>query len=112
MGTRAQETRRLLVGPDAGQEFPVAVPTHLSVLASFERGGQAQSLLSFDTPLMRQGFFEVNGTEDDGAARPEHLRRRSRRPRRSALRGRRPRGEQSGRPSTTPSPTQGAGSAC
>jgi len=63
MGTRAHETRRLLVGPNAGQEFPVAVPTHLSVLASFERGGQAQSLLSFDTPLMRQGFFEVNGTE-------------------------------------------------
>jgi len=63
MGTRSQETRRLLVGPNAGQEFPVAVPTHLSVLASFERGGQAQSLLSFDTPLMRQGFFEVNGTE-------------------------------------------------
>ena len=63
MGTRSQETRRLLVGPNAGQEFPVAVPTHLSVLASFEQGGQAQSLLSFDTPLLRQGAFEVNGTE-------------------------------------------------
>lgn len=63
MGTRAHETRRLLVGPNTGQEFPVEVPTHLSVLAAFEQGGQAQSLLSFDTPLMRQGAFEVNGTE-------------------------------------------------
>ena len=39
------------------------MPTHLSVLASFEAGGQAQSLLSFDTPLLRQGVFEVTGTE-------------------------------------------------
>ncbi|MEH3079075.1 MAG: Gfo/Idh/MocA family oxidoreductase [Quadrisphaera sp.] len=63
MGTRAQETRHLQVGPGTGQPFPVEVPTHLSVLASFEAGGQAQSLLSFDTPLLRQGVFEVTGTE-------------------------------------------------
>ncbi|MEH3076271.1 MAG: Gfo/Idh/MocA family oxidoreductase [Quadrisphaera sp.] len=63
MGTRAQETRHLQVGPGTGQPFPVEVPTHLSVLASFEAGGQAQSLLSFDTPLLKQGVFEVTGTE-------------------------------------------------
>ncbi|MDB6427153.1 Gfo/Idh/MocA family protein [Curtobacterium sp. 20TX0008] len=62
-GSRSRETRQLVVGPDAGQEFPVEVPTHLSVLTSFEQGGNAQSLLSFDTPLFRHGVFEVNGTE-------------------------------------------------
>ncbi len=62
-GTRSRDTRQLVVGPNAGQEFPVEVPTHLSVLTSFEQGGNAQSLLSFDTPLFRHGVFEVNGTE-------------------------------------------------
>ncbi|MCS6524024.1 Gfo/Idh/MocA family oxidoreductase [Curtobacterium sp. Csp1] len=62
-GSRSRETRQLVVGPNAGQEFPVEVPTHVSVLTSFERGGNAQSLLSFDTPLFRHGVFEVNGTE-------------------------------------------------
>ena len=62
-GSRSRETRQLVVGPNAGQEFPVEVPTHVSVLTSFEQGGNAQSLLSFDTPLFRHGVFEVNGTE-------------------------------------------------
>ncbi|MFJ7289383.1 Gfo/Idh/MocA family protein [Curtobacterium sp. NPDC098951] len=62
-GSRSRDTRQLVVGPNAGQEFPVEVPTHLSVLTSFEHGGNAQSLLSFDTPLFRHGVFEVNGTE-------------------------------------------------
>ena len=62
-GSRSRDTRQLVVGPNAGQEFPVEVPTHLSVLTSFEQGGNAQSLLSFDTPLFRHGVFEVNGTE-------------------------------------------------
>ncbi|MFS0731583.1 Gfo/Idh/MocA family oxidoreductase [Curtobacterium sp. 1P10AnD] len=62
-GSKSRDTRQLVVGPNAGQEFPVEVPTHLSVLTSFEQGGTAQSLLSFDTPLFRHGVFEVNGTE-------------------------------------------------
>ncbi|MCT9620290.1 Gfo/Idh/MocA family protein [Curtobacterium sp. C2H10] len=62
-GSRSRETRELVVGPNAGQSFPVEVPTHVSVLSSFEQGGNAQSLLSFDTPLFRHGVFEVNGTE-------------------------------------------------
>jgi len=62
-GARSRDTRQLVVGPNAGQEFPVEVPTHLSVLTAFEQGGNAQSLLSFDTPLFRHGVFEVNGTE-------------------------------------------------
>jgi predicted dehydrogenase len=62
-GTRSRDTRELLLGPRKGESFPVEVPTHLSVLTSFEQGGEAQSLLSFDTPLWRHGVFEVNGTE-------------------------------------------------
>ncbi len=62
-GTRSKDTRELVVGPNAGESFPVEVPTHVSVLTSFEQGGQGQSLLSFDTPLFRHGVFEVNGTE-------------------------------------------------
>ncbi|ROP61460.1 Gfo/Idh/MocA family protein [Curtobacterium sp. PhB115] len=62
-GSKSRETRQLVVGPNAGDSFPVEVPTHVSVLTSFEQGGSAQSLLSFDTPLFRHGVFEVNGTE-------------------------------------------------
>jgi predicted dehydrogenase len=62
-GAKSRDTRSLVTGPNAGQEFPVEVPTHVSVLTAFEQGGQAQSLLSFDTPLFRHGVFEVNGTE-------------------------------------------------
>lgn len=62
-GSKSRDVRQLVTGPNAGQEFPVEVPTHVSVLTSFEQGGNAQSLLSFDTPLFRHGVFEVNGTE-------------------------------------------------
>ncbi|GAA4676711.1 Gfo/Idh/MocA family protein [Frondihabitans cladoniiphilus] len=62
-GTKSRDRRDLVTGPHAGESFPVEVPTHVSVLSSFEQGGQAQSLLSFDTPLFRHGVFEVNGTE-------------------------------------------------
>ncbi|WP_159572634.1 Gfo/Idh/MocA family protein [Curtobacterium sp. 18060] len=62
-GSQSRSTRQLVVGPNAGDSFPVEVPTHVSVLTSFEQGGNAQSLLSFDTPLFRHGVFEVNGTE-------------------------------------------------
>jgi len=41
----------------------VEVFTHVSILAEFEQGGAAQSLLSFDTSLFRHGVFEINGTE-------------------------------------------------
>ena len=51
------------MGPDAGTTFPVEVPSTINVLATFEQGAQSQSLLSFDSPLRRQGFFEISGTE-------------------------------------------------
>ena len=62
-GTKSRDNRQIVVGPREGETFPVEVPTHLSVLTSFELGGQAQSLLSFDTAMFRHGIFEVNGTE-------------------------------------------------
>lgn len=63
LGLKAQETRSVLVGPLAGQTFPVEVPSTISVLAEFEGGGQATSLLSTDSPLLRQGVVEISGTE-------------------------------------------------
>ena len=63
VGTQAQATRVIKEGPRTGEVFPVEVPTHLSVLSTFEGGGAAQSLLSNDSALFRHGVFEVNGTE-------------------------------------------------
>ncbi|MBU4466150.1 MAG: Gfo/Idh/MocA family oxidoreductase [Actinobacteria bacterium] len=63
LGLKAREEREILVGPDAGKTFPVEVPSTINVLATFEQGAQSQSLLSFDSPLRRQGVFEISGTE-------------------------------------------------
>lgn len=63
LGLKAAEEREILVGPDAGAKFPVEVPSTINVLASFERGAQSQSFLSFDSPLRRQGVVEISGTE-------------------------------------------------
>lgn len=63
LGLRGAETRRVRVGELAGQEFPVEVPSTVSVLLDFEGGGQAQSLYSTDSALLRQGVVEVTGTE-------------------------------------------------
>lgn len=63
LGLRGAETRRVQVGELAGQEFPVEVPSTVSVLLDFEGGGQAQSLYSTDSALLRQGLVEVTGTE-------------------------------------------------
>ena len=63
LGLKADEERAILVGPDAGVKFPVEVPSTINVLASFESGAQSQTLLSFDSPLRRQGIVEISGTE-------------------------------------------------
>ncbi len=63
LGLQGTPTRRVQVGELAGQEFPVEIPSTLSVLIDFENGGQAQSLYSTDSPLRRQGIVEINGTE-------------------------------------------------
>jgi predicted dehydrogenase len=63
MGLRAQLERTIQVGDRAGETFPVEVPSTLSLLTSFEAGQQANSLVSFDSPLARQGIVEIHGTE-------------------------------------------------
>ncbi|HEX6681167.1 MAG TPA: Gfo/Idh/MocA family oxidoreductase [Candidatus Limnocylindrales bacterium] len=50
-------------GPRAGQTFPVAVPTHVSALLEYAGGQVATVVFSFDSPLGRQNFFEITGTE-------------------------------------------------
>lgn len=63
LGLQGTTTRRVQVGELAGQEFPVEIPSTLSVLMDFEQGGQAQSIYSTDSPVVRQGIVEVTGTE-------------------------------------------------
>ncbi|HEY2675015.1 MAG TPA: Gfo/Idh/MocA family oxidoreductase [Rugosimonospora sp.] len=50
-------------GPRAGTEFAVEVPTNVSCLLQFAAGQSATSIFSFDSPLSRQGFLEITGTE-------------------------------------------------
>ncbi|WP_194409536.1 Gfo/Idh/MocA family protein [Microbacterium cremeum] len=63
LGLQGVPTRTVKAGELAGQEFPVEIPSTLSVLMEFEQGGQAQSLYSTDSPLLRHGIVEINGTE-------------------------------------------------
>ncbi|WP_439593725.1 Gfo/Idh/MocA family protein [Microbacterium sp.] len=63
LGLKGSESRAVQVGPLAGTEFPVEIPSTVSVLLQFEQGGQAQSLYSTDSPLRRQGIVEISGTE-------------------------------------------------
>ena len=58
----ARPTRVIQVGPKSGQEFTVTVPTNVSVLSQFESGPMSTSVLSWDSPLKRQGWVEVTGT--------------------------------------------------
>jgi predicted dehydrogenase len=63
VGLKAREEREILVGPNAGQTFPVEPPSTISVLTRFEAGQTGTSLVSFDSPLARQGVVEIHGTE-------------------------------------------------
>lgn len=63
LGLQGTPTRRVQVGELAGHEFPVEIPSTLSVLMDFEQGGQAQSIYSTDSPVIRQGVVEITGTE-------------------------------------------------
>lgn len=63
VGTRAQQARSVRVGSRAGTEFPVEVPTHLTVASTFATGATASSLMSVDTPKFTLGVFEISGTE-------------------------------------------------
>ncbi|MBO0801905.1 MAG: Gfo/Idh/MocA family oxidoreductase [Nocardiopsaceae bacterium] len=60
---RARDTRVIGSGPRKGTRFSVGVPTYVSALAEYEGGQAATLLFSWDSPLSRQGFIEVTGTE-------------------------------------------------
>ena len=61
-GSRARETRVVGSGARAGEEFPVSVPTHVSVLARYQSGQSATMIFSFDSAQGR-GLLELNGSE-------------------------------------------------
>jgi predicted dehydrogenase len=63
VGRQAAATRVIGSGPKAGTEFGVGVPTHVGALVEYEGGGAASLMFSFDSPLSRQGFVEITGTE-------------------------------------------------
>ena len=63
LGMRGSDTRTVQVGPLAGTDFAVEIPSTVSVLMRFDDGGQAQSLYSTDSPLRRHGVVEIAGTE-------------------------------------------------
>jgi predicted dehydrogenase len=61
VGRRSRDSRIIASGPRAGTEFDVDVPTHVSVLIEYAQGAAATLVLSFDSPLVRQGFVEITG---------------------------------------------------
>lgn len=63
LGHRGHQTRRIWTGPRQGEEFAVTVPTNVAMLLEFDGGAFATTHFSFDSPLERQGFLEVTGTE-------------------------------------------------
>jgi len=60
---RSRDQRVVGRGPLAGTTFDVEVPTYVSALISYAGGPSATLVLSFDSPLRRNGFIEVTGTE-------------------------------------------------
>jgi predicted dehydrogenase len=63
VGSSAKETRIIGSGPNAGQEFAVEVPTHVSAMAQFAGGQSSHSVFSFESPRLRVGFLEITGSE-------------------------------------------------
>ncbi|GAA2138603.1 Gfo/Idh/MocA family oxidoreductase [Streptomyces synnematoformans] len=58
-----RESRVIGSGPKAGTEFAVEVPTHVAALLDYAAGPAASLVVSFDSPLNRQGWVEITGTE-------------------------------------------------
>ncbi|HEX8510085.1 MAG TPA: Gfo/Idh/MocA family oxidoreductase [Propionibacteriaceae bacterium] len=61
-GSKWRERRVIGSGPKAGEEFDVAVPTHVAALVTFESGQSAQCVFSFDSAIPRT-LLEINGSE-------------------------------------------------
>lgn len=63
VASAAKATRVIGSGPNAGQEFAVEVPTHVSATAQFETGASSHSVFSFESARVRTGFVEITGSE-------------------------------------------------
>lgn len=63
IGRIARPERVLQVGPKAGMTYAVQVPTHVAVLADFEAGAAATTVLSWDSAHRRVGHVEIVGSE-------------------------------------------------
>lgn len=61
VGSRAHESRLIGSGPRAGERVPVNVDTQINAVARFEGGQVAQSVFSFDSPLVQTGVVEISG---------------------------------------------------
>ena len=57
--------RRIMVGPRAGEDFPVQTPTHTSATMELDRGLTANLLASFDATDRYVCDFIVHGTRGD-----------------------------------------------
>ncbi len=62
IGSQSRPTRVIGSGPRAGEEFPVAVPTHVSAAVRYASGQSATMIFSFDSGLGRT-LLELNGSE-------------------------------------------------
>lgn len=60
--SKARETRVIMEGPKAGEEFPVTVPSQTATLIKFASGQSLTMLLSFDSAVPRI-LLEVTGSE-------------------------------------------------
>ncbi|WP_247048804.1 Gfo/Idh/MocA family protein [Arthrobacter rhizosphaerae] len=58
----ARKTRQILVGPNAGTEFEVKVPSQDMALLEFASGATATLITSFECGI-RRNLFEVSGTD-------------------------------------------------
>ena len=61
-GGRARDVRTIMVGPRAGADFPVTVPTTANVLLRHASGPSSVALFSFDWGLARTGVLEFQGS--------------------------------------------------
>jgi predicted dehydrogenase len=60
--SKARESRVIMTGPKAGEEFAVTVPSQTATLIKFSSGQSLTMLLSFDSAVPRI-LLEVTGTE-------------------------------------------------
>lgn len=59
----SRQERIQRVGPHAGEPVVVTVPTNVTVLTRFRQDRIGTTVLSWDSPIRRDGWCEVTGTE-------------------------------------------------